>query len=127
MQPLMMRARGAVHIEVIETLASFNRLEENWNAVYDQDPDAQLFLSFKWLSVWLSQIPSPWIILAAKESDSAETPYIAFLPLRVRFKAQEARFHNELNMAGNFAAVITGFLAPPAVEHRVIPAFARYI
>jgi len=116
-----------VHIEVIETLASFNRLEENWNAVYDQDPDAQLFLSFRWLSVRLGQIPSPWIILAAKESDSAETPYLGFLPLRIRFKAQEARFHNELNMAGNFAADYTGILSVPAVEHRVIPAFARYI
>ena len=67
-----------MHIEVIETLASFNRLEENWNAVYDQDPDAQLFLSFRWLSVWLGQIPSPWIILAAKESDSAESPTLPF-------------------------------------------------
>lgn len=116
-----------MHIEVIETLASFNRLEENWNAVYDQDPDAQLFLSFRWLSVRLGQIPSPWIILAAKESDSAETPYLGFLPLRIRLKAQEARFHNELNMAGNFAADYTGILSVPAVEHRVIPAFARYI
>ena len=116
-----------MHIEVIETLASFNRLEENWNVVYDQDPDAQLFLSFRWLSVRLGQIPSPWIILAAKESDNAETPYLGFLPLRIRFKAQEARFHNELNMAGNFAADYTGILSVPAVEHRVIPAFARYI
>lgn len=116
-----------MRIEVIETLASFNQLEENWNVVYDQDPDAQLFLSFRWLSVWLGQIPSPWIILAAKESDSAETPYLAFLPLRIRFEAQEARFHNELNMAGNFAADYTGILSIPTVEHRVIPAFARYI
>jgi CelD/BcsL family acetyltransferase involved in cellulose biosynthesis len=116
-----------VHIEVIDTLASFNRLEENWNTIYDQDPDAQFFLSFRWLAVWLSQVPSPWIILAAKESGSAKTPYLAFLPLRVRFKAQEGRFHNELNMVGNFAADYTGILSVPAVEHRVIPAFARYI
>jgi CelD/BcsL family acetyltransferase involved in cellulose biosynthesis len=116
-----------VRVEVIETLPSFNRLEENWNAVYDADPDAQLFMSWRWLSGWLGQISSPWLILAAKANDSADAPYVAFLPLRIQIKMNDARFHNELNMAGNFAADYTGILCAPGAEHQAIPAFARYL
>jgi len=36
-------------------------------------------LSFRWLSVRLGPDSESWIILAAKESDSAETPYLGFL------------------------------------------------
>jgi hypothetical protein len=68
-----------VRVEVIETLPAFNRLEENWNAVYDTDPDAQFFLSWKWLSGWLGQISSPWFILGVKADRAADAPYVAFL------------------------------------------------
>ena len=42
-----------MRVEVIETMSSLERLEQDWNAVYDSDPDAQLFLSFAWLAGWL--------------------------------------------------------------------------
>ena len=42
-----------MHIDIIETLPSLAKLEDNWNAVYDADPEAQVFLSWKWLSGWL--------------------------------------------------------------------------
>jgi hypothetical protein len=36
---------SAVHIDIIETLPSLARLEDNWNAVYDADDEAQIFLA----------------------------------------------------------------------------------
>jgi CelD/BcsL family acetyltransferase involved in cellulose biosynthesis len=117
----------AVHIDVIETREQFEQLEANWNAVYDADPDAQFFLSWKWLSGWLRQIASPWVILAARKAAGKDAPYVAFLPLRIQFKVTDARFHNELTMAGNFAADYTGILCEPGLDHLVIPALARHL
>jgi CelD/BcsL family acetyltransferase involved in cellulose biosynthesis len=116
-----------VRIDVVETREEFERLEANWNAVYDADPDAQFFLSWKWLSGWLRQIASPWLILAAREGDGKDASYVAFLPLRIHFKAIDARFCNELHMAGNFAADYTGILCVPGFDHLVIPALARQL
>jgi hypothetical protein len=82
-----------VRIDTIETLDAFIQLEANWHSVYDADADAQLFLSWSWLSGWLRQISSPWVILAAKEGGE-DSPYVAFLPLRIRLKSDEARLRN---------------------------------
>ena len=54
-----------IRIDVIDTFSAVQRLEQNWNEVYDADPDAQFFLSWRWLSGWLGQIVTPWLILAA--------------------------------------------------------------
>ncbi|MFB9267241.1 GNAT family N-acetyltransferase [Bradyrhizobium erythrophlei] len=116
-----------MRIEVIETLPSFERMEANWNAVYDADPEAQFFLSWRWLRGWLVQVSGPWIILAARATDAADAPYVGFLPLRIRLETGDIPFHNELNMAGNFAADYTGILSIPAAEHHVVPAFARHL
>src|SRR5215468_1644249 len=106
-------------------MPSFERLEQDWNAVYDADPDAQFFISYNWLAGWLQRIAGPWFILAARASDAAEAPYVAFLPLRMSVKTSEGPLHNELNMAGNFAADYTGMLCRPGFEHHAVPAFAR--
>lgn len=116
-----------MRVEVIETMPSFERLEQDWNAVYDADPDAQLFLSYRWLAGWLKWISGPWLVLAAKASEAADAPHVAFLPLRISVKTSDTSFYNELNMAGNFAADYTGILCRPGYEHQVMPAFARYL
>lgn len=116
-----------VQIEVIETLPALMRLREHWNAVYDADPDAQMFLSFAWLSGWLAQIQLPWLVLAARAGAAGEAPYVGFLPLRIQTKLAGGHIRNELNMAGNFSADYTGILCDPRHEHRVVPAFARHL
>ena len=74
-----------MHIDIIETLPSLAKLEDNWNAVYDADDEAQIFLSWKWLNGLLSHIPGPWFILAAKEPTRPPIlPYVAFFPLRLQ-------------------------------------------
>ena len=116
-----------MRIDVIDTMPALVRLEQNWNAVYDGDPDARLFLSWEWLSGWIEQIEGPWFILAAKASYEDHAPYVAFLPLRIQTKVENGRIHNELNMAGNFAADYTGLLCLPDSENRAIAAFSRCI
>ncbi|QWG22563.1 GNAT family N-acetyltransferase [Bradyrhizobium sediminis] len=116
-----------MHIDIIETLPSLARLQDNWNAVYDADPEAQIFLSWKWLGGWLAHIEGPWFILAAKASDAADAPYTAFFPLRLQTAIENADVRSEIRMAGNFSADYTGIVCTPETEHKVIPAFARCI
>jgi tetratricopeptide (TPR) repeat protein len=117
----------AVHIDIIETLPSLARLEDNWNAVYDADPEAQIFLSWKWLSGWLAHSEGPWFILAAKARDSADAPYVAFFPLRLQTTIEKSGVLGEVRMAGRFSADYTGIVCAPDAENKVIPAFARHI
>jgi tetratricopeptide (TPR) repeat protein len=116
-----------MRVDIIDTMAALLRLEDNWNAVYDSDPDARFFLSWKWLSGWIEQISGPWFILAARAHHDDNAPYVAFLPLRIQTKVENGRIHNELNMAGNFAADYTGLLCLPDAESRAISAFGRCI
>ncbi|MET0677869.1 MAG: GNAT family N-acetyltransferase [Bradyrhizobium sp.] len=114
-----------MHIDVIETMHSLTGLEDNWNAVYDSDDEAQVFLSWQWLSGWLSSIPGPWFILAAKERDAAGLPYVGFFPLRIQTGIEKADVLGEVRMAGSYAADYTSILCRPDVDNKVIPAFAR--
>lgn len=117
----------AVHIDIIEDLPSLAKVEDNWNAVYDADPEAQIFLSWKWLSGWLRHIEGPWFILAAKASSAADAPYVAFFPLRLQTTIEKANVVTAMRMAGNYSADYTGIVCTPEMENRAIPAFARYV
>jgi tetratricopeptide (TPR) repeat protein len=116
-----------VQIDIIETLPSLAKLEDNWNAVYDADPEAQIFLSWKWLSGWLACSEGTWFILAARASDSADAPYVAFFPLRLINTIEKSDVLSEVRMAGRFSADYTGIVCAPEAENKVIPAFARHI
>lgn len=39
-----------VHVDLIERYQDFLALREAWDAVYDADPDAQVFLSWRWMA-----------------------------------------------------------------------------
>ncbi|MEW6644578.1 MAG: GNAT family N-acetyltransferase [Pseudomonadota bacterium] len=117
-----------MRIDVIDNMATFVRLKDNWNAVYDADPDAQLFLSWEWLAGWLPSLATPWVVLAARDDRPEDAPYAAFFPLRFEVKADAAgHLTNELKMAGSYAADYTGLIARPEAEARAIAAFARHI
>jgi tetratricopeptide (TPR) repeat protein/CelD/BcsL family acetyltransferase involved in cellulose biosynthesis len=111
-------------IDVIDDFASFERLRPDWDDVYDADPDAQVFLSWTWLSQWLPMLSGSWFILAAKPDPDAK--YVAFFPLRWNLKESKTGFHNEINMAGNYAADYTGFICRPEFDESAISAFARH-
>ncbi|HEY8332265.1 MAG TPA: GNAT family N-acetyltransferase [Tardiphaga sp.] len=116
-----------MHIDIIETSSSLARVEDNWNAVYDADPEAQIFLSWQWLNGWLAQIEGPWFILAAKDSDDVDAPYVAFFPLRLQSAIEKATVTSDMRMAGNYGADYTGLICRPGAESPAIAAFARFI
>lgn len=117
-----------MQIDVIEDFEAFKRLKANWDEVYAADPEAQLFLSWQWLSRWLAQLEGPWFILAARADAEATHRYVAFFPMRLRTKmTRTGIFFNEINMAGNYAADYTGLICIPAEQDRAIAAFARFI
>ncbi len=113
-----------MQIEVIDRFETFLRLKENWDSVYEADPEAQFFLSWTWMSKWLEKLESQWFVLAARPS--AEAPaYTGFFPLRLRTKMNKAGgFFNEVAMAGNRTADYTGFICTPETQNHVIPAFS---
>lgn len=115
-------------IEVIDDLETFARLKENWDAVYDADPEAQFFLSWDWLSQWISHLNNPWFVLAAKPN-AAASQYVAFFPLKLKTKerAGGVGFYDEISMAGNYAADYTGFICSPDHQDNAISAFAQHL
>ena len=70
-----------MHIQLVEGWDDFNQLRSEWDAVYEADPEAHLFLSWQWLADWLTVNRTPWFVLAAK-LDEAATGYVGFLPMR---------------------------------------------
>jgi tetratricopeptide (TPR) repeat protein len=113
-------------VETIDNLDEFNRVRDQWNAVYDADPEAQYFLGWPWLSKWFSRLTGPWFVLAAKRADTSE--YVGFFPLRLRTKEKRSGgFYNEINMAGNYVADYTGFICEPSLEDEIVRSFALHL
>jgi CelD/BcsL family acetyltransferase involved in cellulose biosynthesis len=117
-----------MHVDIIDKFQRLSEVKRNWDAVYRADPEAQFFLSWMWMSKWLSMLGSQnrWVILAAKSSSDPST-YVAFFPLRFRVKKSKSngRMYYEIAMAGNRAADYTGFICAPGFENDAIPAFAE--
>jgi len=116
-----------MYLEVIDKLEALSKLKENWERVYDQDPDSHFFISFSWLSSWLDGDTTRWFVLAAK-TDAGASDYVAFFPLRMRAKiSKDFSFHNELAMAGRGLSDYTGLLSLPEYEDQAIAAFAGHL
>lgn len=112
-----------MHVVAITKPEHFQSVAANWEQVYGDDPEAQIFLSHQWLRTWLSFVGSGWLILAAKPCASA-SDYFGFFPLRVRRGTQgTADGGTRLVAAGSRTADFTGFLCPPDVELGVARAF----
>ncbi len=116
-----------MRVEIIGDMQGFDRLQDNWNEVYECDPEAQFFLSSTFMKDWLPRLDGPWFILAVRPH--ADAPRcVAFLPLRLRTKERRGGgFYNEINMAGNYCADYTGLICTPDAEARAIPALARHL
>lgn len=115
-----------MHVDVITNREALVRLRDNWEAVYQADPEAQLFMSFTWIAGWFERLGSQWLVLAAKESREAPD-YIAFFPLQLRTeRARDGKFQNELRTGGGYFAGYAGFLCDPRFEHDAIRAFADH-
>lgn len=114
-------------VDVLDHFAAFDSVKRNWNSVYAADPDANLFLSWDWMSKWLQEDMGNWLILAAKLG-SGKSDYVAFFPLRLKARASKSGgFYTELLMAGGNFADYTGAIFRPEHADAAIEAFARHI
>lgn len=117
-----------MQIDVITTRDAFNGLKQNWDDLYEKDPEAQFFMSWTFLSSYMRRYEGAWSVLAARTGPKG-SPYVALLPLRLRTRLNKKTglSHNEINMAGNYAADYTGIVCAPGVADRAIPALAKHL
>ena len=116
-----------MHIEVIKTDAQFEKIEVAWNAVYAADPEAEIYMSWRWMKDWLRVNRTAWFVLAAKV-ESNDSGYVGFFPVRNRVKfAAGVAFYNELSPAGAQYLDYTSILVRPEHESSVIETFMSYL
>jgi CelD/BcsL family acetyltransferase involved in cellulose biosynthesis len=115
-----------MRIDIIDTHQALLDLKENWDAVYESDPEGQFFLSWTWISNWLDGDRSQWFILAAAPEGSSE--YVAFFPLRLRTKMRKrGGFYNEITLAGRGLSDYSGIITHPDHEADAVAALSRYL
>ena len=118
-----------MHIDVLKKYSEFEKLRANWDVLYQIDPEAQLFLSWEWLSQEFIRRPDHWFYILAVRPNRAGSDYVAFFPLRLtlRTRGSNQGFHNELQMAGNYWADYNGIICHPEHEQQAIPALAKQL
>lgn len=115
-----------MRIEIIEDRESFKRCRQAWDAVYDSDPEAHVFLLWDWFSVLLERFRHNWLLLAVRDDHTKD--YVAFCPLLVATKqAVAGQYSNEIRMAGFPRADYTGFICRPEHEEDAIAAIADHL
>ncbi len=112
-----------MYITVINSIAAFDELKDNWERIYNADVQATFFLSWAWLRGYLVESRRAWFILAARPTGSDD--FVAFLPLA--FTRQFNGVMQTLEMAGNPESDYTGFVCLPQYAEKAVAAFAAYI
>ncbi len=118
---------AATVIERIDTFEDFESLRADWEAVYHRDPEAQFFLSWKWLAGVLQSYPGEWMVLVARKTDGS---CAGFLPLQQKavWSKRRQQLRNEIHFAGRlFWADYGGILSLPEHEEAVLGAFASHL
>ncbi len=115
-----------MQVDMIETLEDLHALKDNWDRIYEVDPEAHCFLSSTWISSWFASRTLPWFVLAAKEE--IDGAYVAFFPIQLGTGLDRGRgFYNIVAMGGSYFAPYTGILCDPARADAAALAFAEHI
>lgn len=124
---------------VIDNIEEFEKLKDNWDAVYQGDPNTTIFISWQWMLGWIKawtgytteELSYDWQVIGIKPD--AHTPYVAFMPIstktikKLAFKGA-LNFHvRTFHMGGNPWSDYTGFVCLPEYDEKAIPMFANYI
>ena len=115
-----------MQVSLFETLPEIDRLESEWNALYQADEHAHVFTSWPWLRFWFTRSPDRPLVLAARPSD--HEAWAAFFPLTSSSftRRRWAGFHR-LSLGGKPFADYTGFLCSPRYGLAPLAAFARHL
>ena len=115
----------AVQVDVIDDIKALRCQRDAWDAVYQADPQAHIFLSWIWLTNWLDLVSEPWMVLAARQKKE-DAPYCAFFPVQLwSERDQGPGFINTVRMGGTLLAGYSGVLCDPRFEADVVPALTR--
>lgn len=110
-------------VDFIDGVRGVAALKENWEEIYALDKEAQVFLSFEWMSRWLAQLQIAWTVMAVKPAEGAR--YVAFLPVQLRVgENKDGTFFNTIRMGGTDYATYTGILCDPKHEEAALAALA---
>lgn len=116
-----------MHIEIVDSIRRVIEVELDWDELYKIDPDANIYLSHRFISSIAARAAGKFRILMAWSDDKR---CIGIFPLlmQTRWNKTAKRLINELDMLGHvFDADYTGVLCDPACEALVCEAFAREI
>jgi CelD/BcsL family acetyltransferase involved in cellulose biosynthesis len=117
-------AATALRVDVMTTIADFERCRSNWEMLYQADRYAQVFLTWTWLREQIAIQHQQLQILVAFQGNQP----IGVLPLRWgRPNRFSLPLERQLCMVGNPQADYTGMLCLPEAETQVIEAFANYL
>jgi CelD/BcsL family acetyltransferase involved in cellulose biosynthesis len=111
-------------VERVDDVTRFRQLRPDWDSIYREDPEANLFLSWRWLAGPIEENPGHWLVLMARSGDGTPS---GVLPLRLKtsWSAEHGRLRNEFQFAGRlFWSDYGGFLCLPGLEGEVLPALA---
>jgi tetratricopeptide (TPR) repeat protein len=115
-----------MHVDVIEKLEDLRALKDDWDRIYEIDPEAHCFLSWTWMSSWFASRSLPWLVLVARED--ADGAYVAFFPIQLGTGLDRGKgFYNTIVMGGSYFAAYTGILCDPAFADAAVSAFADRI
>jgi CelD/BcsL family acetyltransferase involved in cellulose biosynthesis len=115
-----------MQVSVIDSLVELDRLRDAWDAVYEADEHAHIFLSWPWLRLWFTNSPNRPLVLAARPAEGE--PWVAFCSLESSLRRRRSlRSLHQLRLGGKPFADYTGFLCAP--EHGTAPlsALAHHI
>lgn len=116
-----------MQVDVITEIEELDKLHADWDRLYQDDPEAQFFVSWNWLVPYMRHFKGNWFVLAARP-EAPDAPYVAILPLRMRTRmSKTGLFFNEINMAGNNAADYTGAICAPEHAEKALQAFGRHV
>jgi hypothetical protein len=118
-----------MEVDAVDTDTSFDLLKDNWELVHAQDPEADYFLSWRWLAQVFRANPGRWRVLAVRPGED-QGGYVCFLPLRLKVSWSTSRqqFQTEIDAAGRLSwAQYTGFVCLPEWEETALAAVGEQL
>lgn len=116
-------------VDVIDTPEALGAIKGAYRRVHRADADADVFLSWEWVSRIFAAHPGEWRIYAVR-NEAVPGGYAGFLPLHsyTRWSASRGRFQTHLTDAGRLGqSAHTGFVCVPELEEEVLAVLGEHM
>ncbi|WP_406648503.1 GNAT family N-acetyltransferase [Aliisedimentitalea scapharcae] len=109
-----------------DTLDRMKRIREDWQLLERRDPEATIFLSWRWMAAAFAANPGRWRVIAVYHAGRL----VAVLPLklRVHWSQTRARLQTEIEAGGKLVgSEYTGFLCDPEWQDLALREMAQHV